>query len=422
MRVYIGDKNTFLDHGPHTYTLRYRTDRQLGFFDTHDELYWNVTGNGWEFLIDSATATVYLPDTIPIDRVTHEGYTGLQGSRNQKGFRSYISDGEQAVRFATIDQLAPKQGLTVVVTFPKGHVEATNPLWVLLSDPTLIAVAVGGVLGYYLFAWLLVGKDPSRSAIVPQWEPPMALSPAALRYVRQMGYDSTCFTVALLSLAVKKWITIEQRGKGYVLKKQPESEERGIRSEGETTVMAKLLRSWKSIHLKNRNHKRINNAIKGLKAHLKSEFEGQWLRDQIEGFRVYLSTAEADRIDFDTRKATAAAGQAPDKTIELFEAYLPYAVALGVENQWAEQFDDIIKAAALDPDADGRGGYHPVWYHGSSFDASRIGSAMSGLTHGVTGAISSASVAPGSSSGSSGFGGGGGFSGGGGGGGGGGGW
>ena len=35
-----------------TYTLRYRTTRQLGFFDAHDEIYWNVTGLGWAFPID----------------------------------------------------------------------------------------------------------------------------------------------------------------------------------------------------------------------------------------------------------------------------------------------------------------------------------------------------------------------------------
>src|SRR5688500_12139730 len=33
----------------HTFTLRYRTTRQLGFFDGHVELYWNAIGTGWAF-------------------------------------------------------------------------------------------------------------------------------------------------------------------------------------------------------------------------------------------------------------------------------------------------------------------------------------------------------------------------------------
>ena len=47
--------------GPHTYTLTYATDRQIGFFSDYDELYWNVTGNFWKFPIDHAEATIKLP-------------------------------------------------------------------------------------------------------------------------------------------------------------------------------------------------------------------------------------------------------------------------------------------------------------------------------------------------------------------------
>ena len=41
--------------------LVYRTDRQMGYFSDHDELYWNATGNGWSFPIDHASARVLLP-------------------------------------------------------------------------------------------------------------------------------------------------------------------------------------------------------------------------------------------------------------------------------------------------------------------------------------------------------------------------
>jgi hypothetical protein len=46
VRVYMGRKEHLLPSGEHTYTLTYRTDRQLGFFKDHDEFYWKVTGNG----------------------------------------------------------------------------------------------------------------------------------------------------------------------------------------------------------------------------------------------------------------------------------------------------------------------------------------------------------------------------------------
>src|SRR5579862_2503377 len=48
-RIYLGDQKYFVSSGQHTYIIAYTTNRQLGFFPDHDEMYWNVTGNGWGF-------------------------------------------------------------------------------------------------------------------------------------------------------------------------------------------------------------------------------------------------------------------------------------------------------------------------------------------------------------------------------------
>ena len=48
-RIRIGSAEVFLDPGIHVYEIQYRTTRQIGFFADYDELYWNVTGNGWTF-------------------------------------------------------------------------------------------------------------------------------------------------------------------------------------------------------------------------------------------------------------------------------------------------------------------------------------------------------------------------------------
>ena len=53
-----------VDNGIHEYQLRYQTSRQLGFFEDYDELYWNVTGNGWMFPIDHAGARIELPAAV----------------------------------------------------------------------------------------------------------------------------------------------------------------------------------------------------------------------------------------------------------------------------------------------------------------------------------------------------------------------
>ena len=141
------------------------------------------------------------------------------------------------------------------------------------------------------------------------------------------------------------------------------------------------------------------SAFNWMKAHT---LHGRKVVDQIEGFRQYLGVAEEARLE---------ALNPPNKTPELFERFLPYAIALDVENHWAKRFAGVLAAAAA-------AGATSSWYSGSS----DWGSNPTGLAHhlgsGLTSTISSAATAPGSSSGS----GGGGFSGGGGGGGGGGGW
>jgi uncharacterized membrane protein len=133
---------------------------------------------------------------------------------------------------------------------------------------------------------------------------------------------------------------------------------------------------------------------------------GQKIRDQIEGFKMFLGTAEQHRLEV---------LHPPNVTPEVFEKYLPYAIALDVENQWSKKFEAEAARAGLDTT---RSGYAPGWYSGNSF--SRLGTTgfVSAVGTAVASAAASAAVAPGSHSGS----GGGGFSGGGGGGGGGGGW
>jgi uncharacterized membrane protein YgcG len=131
--------------------------------------------------------------------------------------------------------------------------------------------------------------------------------------------------------------------------------------------------------------------------------EGRGVLDRIAGFKQYLSITERERLD---------RMNPPEDTPELFERYLPYAIALGVENRWADRFAGVLAAAA----AQGRQGF--AWYAGSSDPWSNTGRFTETVGSSLASTISSASAAPGSSSGS----GGGGSSGGGGGGGGGGGW
>lgn len=133
--------------------------------------------------------------------------------------------------------------------------------------------------------------------------------------------------------------------------------------------------------------------------------KGEAANDQIEGLKLYLGTAEADRIKMlqSPDAPYAPKTSEPEKTVDLFEKLLPYAMVLGVEKQWAKEFESLYTK-------------QPDWYSGNfaTFNAVYFANSLSNAT-----AAMQTNFAP---SGSSGTGGGGGFSGGGSGGGGGGGW
>lgn len=132
--------------------------------------------------------------------------------------------------------------------------------------------------------------------------------------------------------------------------------------------------------------------------------KGRELADHLLGFKMYLETTEQHIYN---------ALNPPEMTLQLFEKYLPYAIALKVENEWASKFESMIETARAS-----ESGYNPI-YH-SHFDRNMsFGQFSQSISSGLSSTVASASTPPSSSGGGSG---GGGFSGGGGGGGGGGGW
>ena len=468
IRVYFGHRDRLLAHGVHTYSFRYRASRMLGFFDDHDELYWNVTGFDWAFPIDRATATVRLAFDTPPGGIGFEAYTGPFGSTAQEYDARIDADGY--VHFEARDALSAVNGLTIVVTWPKGLVAEPTGLdrlaW-LVDDNRNLLTALGGfalLLFYYVLVWRRHGKDPEEGVIVPRYEPPAGFSPASLRYIRQMYYDDKVLTAAVVNLAVKGYLLINRQGDSHSLTRLDPGPSAPPLAAGERELYDALFRSDRAIGLSPDNHSLLGRAKSSHRESLVEDYKnkyfqtnaylnlpgivivvgttlaalnigrgatpfvvavivamfltmaffaiimkrptlrGRKLLDEMLGFRDYLEVAEKDELNL---------RNPPEKTPRLFEAYLPYALALGVDQEWAEKFAAVLAAVREGDDA----GYRPGWYNGR-WRSDSLGSSMRNLSGGLQSAISSSVSPPGSSSGS----GGGGFSGGGGGGGGGGGW
>ncbi|HNR90957.1 MAG TPA: DUF2207 domain-containing protein [Dokdonella sp.] len=259
VRVYFGDPEVFLQPGEHTYVFRYRTARQLGFFKEHDELYWNVTGNGWDFNINRASATVSLPGDGARGRLKVEAYTGEQGSTARDATAGVDSEGNAVV--ATRNVLPPYHGLTLVAMFPKGIVGepslADQARW-FSRDNRREAILLGGLVVLVLFLflqWRRLGRDPEKGVIFPQYDPPHRISPAVMRFVRRMEYDDRCFAADVVLLGVHGALEIAQQGRTYVLRKRaapgPEL------PDSAKSLYTNLFRQGAELVLKQSDHERI---------------------------------------------------------------------------------------------------------------------------------------------------------------------
>ena len=472
-RVKIGSADTVIDPGEHTWLLQFTVDRELGYFADHDELYWNVTGNGWVFPIDRASATVTLPTGAAAKITGLSAYTGASGSTTSAVTTTQGADGTPT--FVTTSILNPREGLTIVVGWPKGFVQAPTAAtrfgWFLRDNGALIAGLLGVLLVflYYMIVWYRYGKDPDRGTIFARFAPPEGMSPGGVRYLSRMAHDSKTFTAALIDMAVKRYISIHQERHKYWIERDtaPES----VLSDDELALAGVLIGTSARVDFEREHAEEIQRAILASKKPLEADYQprffvsnigylltgillsigvgvltfflstrgnalqfvalivvgvalavmaavfgstlksytqqGRKLVDEVAGFKMYLSVTEKDRMNL---------LNPPERTPEMFEKFLPYALALDVEQRWSEQFASVFARMA----AEGRP-YAPVWYHGMYWNPVNPAAFASSVGNGFSNAISASAVAPGSKSGFGG-GGGGGFSGGGGGGGGGGGW
>src|SRR6266481_6395550 len=119
--------------------------------------------------------------------------------------------------------LAPHEGLSVLLIWPKGYVTPptfSQSLEFFFRDnrgALLLASGFLVTLLYYLIAWSVVGRDPARGVIMALYEPPANLSPAAMRYLMRMGYDNKTFAAAILDMAVRGFLKITEESGAYRL-------------------------------------------------------------------------------------------------------------------------------------------------------------------------------------------------------------
>ncbi|MGH9649306.1 MAG: DUF2207 domain-containing protein, partial [Terriglobales bacterium] len=196
---------------------------------------------------------------------------GPQGAQGRDFTTDLDFDGRSS--FRTTRMLEPHEGLTIVVSFPKGAVKEPTQeekirYFVADNQPALVGtLGLLLLLGYYMVVWAQVGRDPEAGTIMPLYEPPQNFSPAAIRYLTHMGFDDKTFAAAVLDMAVKNHVTIKEDSGTFTITRKSEKTA-GLAPE-EKVVSSRLLGFSKSIELKTENHAAIRGAIQALQNSLK---------------------------------------------------------------------------------------------------------------------------------------------------------
>lgn len=387
IKVRVGDPDLTVT-GEHVFEITYRTNRAVNFFEDHVELYWNVTGNDWEVPIESSSFSL----TAPTAANRTDCFTGPYGS-TERACRIEVSGNRVSAVARPLDTM---EGFTVVVGFPNGVIQP--PAWwerffQIVRDNPLFSIPLFVFL--LMFAiWWKFGKEPKgHGTIIAQYGPPAGMTPALMAALDEQWVPDRVVSATILDLAVRGYLKIKftDAQKTFRVMKIKEADVELLPYEAilfkglfvkadETSMRAlkntywkevakarkKIFRELKGRGLFNRNPAVVRATWMGIAVLLflflfalsdgsfgnvvvsllvgfivgvfgyqmpRMTKNGAVVLEEVNGFERFLSVTEKARLDFT---------DAPERTPEQFSAFLPAAVAFGVETKWAGQFSDIM--------------------------------------------------------------------------------
>jgi uncharacterized membrane protein len=416
LKIYVPDA----DNSTQDISIEYTVSDAVRFFEDHDELYWNVTGDEWDIPIQSASARIVLPENTT--NIRANVFTGAYRSRAQNADAEIAGNG---VEVRTREPLRLQEGLTVAVAFDKGFVHeptaaAKMVMFFRSNWPLGIPIAAFLVM-FYL--WWTRGRDPRLRPITAQYEPPDQLTPGEAGTLVDNSADMRDITASIVDLAVRGYIVIEEhqkdrmlglmhdkdynfivqkdRGTWATLKPHEQSLLEGLFTAGtvgESVSMSSL-----------ENH--FYTTLPEIKSDIFSSLitHGYYARrpDSVRSAYIGAGAVVGFLIAFAGAKIASSQGTAPltfivaglasglvicafgwfmpahteqgtralegvlgfedflvhvesdrfnrmIKTPEMFEKFLPFAMALGVEKNWSRAFQGIMTQP-------------PQWYRGSSY-------------------------------------------------------
>jgi uncharacterized membrane protein len=405
VRIKIGDADKYVT-GQKTYIIHYKIKRAINYFDDHDELYWNFIGSDWDVTIHKASVSVILPSTVAADELQSECFEGRPGSTS-RCLNSVSPDG--TLDYDSQGKIYSGQAMTIVAGFPKNIVKKPSTgeaLWEIVKDNWVVFMPII-VFAAMFYLWYTRGRDPKgRGTIVAQYEAPDKLTPLETGTVFDERAGDKDISAEIINLAVQGFLKIkkiEGKDNDYEFEKLNSNYEN--LTEYDKSLLEGIFGKKSKVNLsdlKNKFHEKLtqitedaynsvvskqyfqknpstvrtiyisisvliivasfftgglwggigiislvfSGALVGIFGFFmpKKTLKGVAAQEHILGLKQYLAVAEKDRIKFHN---------APAKNPAQFEKLLPYAMVLGVEKEWAKQFEDIYKQS-------------PSWYEDSS--------------------------------------------------------
>lgn len=226
----IGDADRYV-HGKQTYLIKYSVSNVITFYDNHDELFWDINGDGWLQTFQAVDATINIDQSVAANLLPEKKcYTGSFGSTEGNCLIKESSDTDGTEIYSTTTQpLSPKQTLSIQLGFKKGTFQPAPTNWlrliltgILLSMPIVLPLIAGIIM---FRRWRKSGKDPKgRGIIIPQYTPPAGVNPLVGDVILNEQMRPLAVSATIMDLSIRQYFKIyETEKKGFLIKK-PEYE------------------------------------------------------------------------------------------------------------------------------------------------------------------------------------------------------
>jgi len=401
LKIYIPDAV----NATRTVEIHYTVTNAVRWFDDHDEMYWNVTGNDWPVPIESASASIVFPPNAA-GELRAQAFTGVYGSQGQ---RAGVKVSGNTVSVETMDPLSMREGLTADVYITKGVLtqpsRLTQAIWFLRSN-IIVLLPLWAFIVMFVF-WWTKGRDPKPDiSVAPMYEPPKGMTPAEVGTLVDDVVHPRDITSTLVDLAVKGYIKIEEKEsktlvfshRDYIFHLlKPQSEWTALEPHERVMLNHMFAGGVTEVHLSDLKNQ-FYVAIPTMKDNILGELKGKGMYSvdpesahayvlagvlftaapfvlvqvfgagsifDSPGLLVAAGIVAVLVIFLFARIMTAKSRKGVDTKVEIlglqefinrvdadrlkrmppdtFEKVLPYAMALGIENRWAKAFQGVAQ-------------------------------------------------------------------------------